>query len=382
MDFFNNYVTVDLDILRNNFRIMQEKAKVPVMAVIKADAYGHGAVAAAKTLSEAAFFGVSSLSEALELRHGGITTPILILGHIPTCGFPDAVRYKIRPVIFSYEDALALSREAEKQNTVAPFHFAVDTGMSRIGFQVTEESADICQKIAQLPHLEAEGLFSHFAASDEDDLTKAKAQKDLFDRFYAMLQERGVSVKIRHMNNSAGILNFDTHYDMVRAGIVLYGLLPSRYVPIEPWGLRPVLSWHSRITHVKTLEKGREVSYGGDFVTQKQTRVATVAVGYGDGYRRTLSGKFHVLIRGKQASILGRVCMDQIMVDVTDIPDACVNDPVTLLGRDGQEVITAEEMGIAAGSFNYETVCAIGRRVPRVYLQDGKRVCTTDYLLD
>ena len=379
---YNNYVTVDLDILRENFRIMQKKANVPVMAVIKANAYGHGAVMAAKALTDAAFFGVASLSEALQLRNAGITTPILLLGPIPTCGFAEAVRHRIRPVIFSYADALALSEEAKKQNTVAPFHFAVDTGMGRIGFQVTAADADICQKIAALPCLECEGLFSHFAAADEADLSKAKAQAILFDQFYAMLQQRGVYVKIRHLNNSAGTLNFETHYDMVRAGIVLYGLHPSDCVSAEPWGLRPVLSWYSHITHVKTLEAGRGVSYGADFVTQKPTRVATIAVGYGDGYRRSLSGKFHVLIRGKQAPVLGRVCMDQIMVDVTDIPQAASGDLVTLLGQDADVCITAEEMGKAAGSFNYETVCAIGHRVPRVYLQDGKQAACVDYLLD
>lgn len=382
MDHFNNYITVDLDILKENFRIMKKIAGVPVMAVIKANAYGHGAVAAAKVLrNDAAFFGVSSVSEALELRNADIDNPILILGHTPTCAFPQIIKNNIRPAIFQYEDALLLSQEAARQGVTAPFHFAVDTGMSRIGFQTTEEDADICQRIAQLPNLECEGLFSHFATSDEADLSKANAQAQRFADFDAMLKARGIHIKLRHLDNSAGIVNFDQHYEMVRAGIVLYGLLPSAHVPIRELGLRPALSWYSRIAYLKTLEPGREVSYGGDFITTRATRVATVPVGYGDGYRRTLSGKYYVLVRGKKAPILGRVCMDQIMVDVTDIPDARANDPVTLLGKDGDLSITAEEMGRAAGSFNYETVCAINHRVPRVYLQNGKAACSVDYLI-
>ena len=381
LDHFNNYITVDLDIIKENFRIIQSIAGVPVMAIIKADAYGHGAVAAAKALN-ANFYGVSSLSEALELRNAGIHAPILILGQIPVCGFSHAVRLGIRPVIFHLEDARALSAEAVRQGKTAPFHFAVDTGMSRIGFQVTDADADTCAQIAQLPNLDCEGIFSHFATSDEADLSKARAQAAAYDRFCQMLEERGVQPRIRHLDNSAGIINFHNHYHMVRAGIILYGLLPSQYVPIEKLDLRPALSWHSRIAHLKTVDPGRQVSYGGDFTATRPTRIATVPVGYGDGYRRTLSGKFHVLIRGCKAPILGRVCMDQIMVDVTDIPGVCLNDPVTLLGQDGALKITAEEMGAAAGSFNYETVCAITRRVPRVYIQDGQILHSVNYLLD
>ena len=381
MEHFNNYITVDLDILKENFRILQARAGVPVMAIIKADAYGHGAVAVAKAL-DAEFYGVSSLSEALELRSGGIQSPVLILGHTPVYGYAQAVRYGIRPAIFTLEDAKAFSQAAVEQGITAPFHFAVDTGMSRIGFQVTEADADICREIAQLPNLECEGIFSHFASADEADLTRANAQAAAFDRFCGLLQDRGVCVKFRHLDNSAGIINFDFHYDMVRAGIVLYGLQPSKDVPVERLGLRPALSWHSRIAHLKTLEPGRQISYGGEFTTTRPTKVATIPVGYADGYRRTLTGKFYVLIRGCKAPILGRVCMDQIMVDVTDIPGVCLTDPVTLLGQNGALTITAEEMGAAAGSFNYETVCAIARRVPRVYLRDGQISYSVNYLLD
>ena len=362
MYFDNSYVTVDLERIAANYRKIREKAGARVMAVIKADGYGHGAVPIAKKLEkECDFFGVATLSEGRELRDAGIAAPILVLSPMHPQTFEMAVELDLRPAVFRYEDAAALSQAAQKLGKTAAFHFAVDTGMSRIGFQVTEEDADICKKICALPGLQAEGLFSHFATADSDDLTKTHAQAEKFRIFDEMLKQRGVEIPIRHLDNSAGIQNFGAHYEMVRAGIILYGLEPSRHVDIT--GLKPALSWYSRVAHVKTLEPGWEIGYGGAFVTQKPTRVATVPVGYADGYRRSLSNKFYVLIHGQKAPILGRVCMDQMMVDVTDIPGVEVGDKVTLLG----ETITAEEMGEAANSFNYETVCAIGKRVPRYY---------------
>ena len=383
MKFDNTYVTIDLDVISENFRAIREKAGVPVMAIIKADAYGHGAVQVARHLEgECAFFGVSSILEAMELRRAGLTTPILVLGHTRTEAFPEAIQADIRPAIYHYEDALALSAEAVKQGKVAPFHFAVDTGMSRLGFQVTEEAADICAKIAQLPNLEAEGLFSHFATADCADLSHSYAQAKLFDEFDAMLKDRGVHIKLRHLDNSAGLMNFSNHYEMVRSGIVTYGLYPSSEVSPQNLALTPALSWHSRVTHVKWLEAGRQISYGGTYVTTKPTQVATVPVGYADGYRRSLSNRFYVLIRGKRAPILGRVCMDQLMVDVTDIPDVQINDKVVLVGSDGQETITMEQIAEVADSFNYEFVCGISRRVPRFYRSGGKVIHQVHYLLD
>ena len=363
MHFDNTYVTVDLEVIAANYRKIREKAGVRVMAVIKADGYGHGAVPIAKKLEkECDFFGVATLSEAVELRNAGVTAPILVLSPMHPETFERAVQLDLRPAIFCYEDAVALSEVAQKLGKTAPFHIAVDTGMSRIGFQVTETDADICKKICQLPGLQAEGLFSHFATADGVDLTKTNAQAEKFRAFDEMLKARGIAIPIRHLDNSAGIQKFGAHYEMVRAGIILYGLEPSCHVDIT--GLKPALSWYSRVAFVKILEPGREIGYGGTFVTEKPTRVATVPVGYADGYRRALSNKFYVLVRGQKAPILGRICMDQLMVDVTDIPNVKIGDQVTLLG----ETITAEEMGEAAGSFNYETVCAIGKRVPRYYV--------------
>ena len=383
MDFDSTRVKIDLDAIASNMDAIREKAGVPVMAVVKADAYGHGAVQVARLLQDkCAFFCVSSILEALELRQAGLSTPILILGHTPADAFPTAIREGIRPTIYRLEDALALSKAAQFLELPARFHFAVDTGMSRIGFQVNEEDADICARIASLPGLFAEGLFSHFATADCADLSRAEQQAERFAEFDGMLRRRGVKVPIRHLNNSAGLMNFATPYEMVRSGIITYGMYPSDEVDPSLLSLRPALQWLSRVTHVKTLPAGREISYGGTYVTKADTVVATIPVGYADGYRRNLSGKFYVLIHGQKAPILGRICMDQMMVDVTAIPGVQVGDRVTLVGIDGEEAITMEQISAQADSFNYEFVCGISRRVPRLYVQGGKTIHTVHYLLD
>lgn len=383
MDFDSTRVKIDLDAIAENMDAIREKAGVPVMAVVKADAYGHGAVQVARLLQgKCAFFCVSSILEAMELRQAGLTTPILILGYTPVEAFPTAIREGIRPTIYRLEDAEALSKAAQLLERPARFHFAVDTGMSRIGFQVTEADADICARIANLPGLYAEGLFSHFATADCADLSRAEAQAQRFAEFDEMLRVRGVKIPIRHLNNSAGLMNFATPYEMVRSGIITYGMYPSDEVDPGLLALRPALQWLSRVTHVKTLPAGREISYGGTYVTKSDTVVATIPVGYADGYRRNLSGKFYVLIRGQKAPILGRICMDQMMVDVTHIPGAAVGDQVTLVGSDGGETIAMEEISAQADSFNYEFVCGISRRVPRQYVQGGKTVHSVHYLLD
>ena len=383
MNYDNTYVEIDLDAISANFDAIRAKAGVQVMAIVKADAYGHGAVQIARLLdSKCSFFGVSSIAEALELRQAGLTKPILILGYTPVESFRLVIGQDIRPAIFRLDDGIALSKLAQKHGITLPFHFAVDTGMSRLGFQATEESADICAEIARLPGIVAEGLFSHFATADSADLTKAQAQAQRFADFDRMLQDRGIKIPLRHLDNSAGLMNFSNHYEMVRSGIVTYGMYPSDEVDPELLNLKPALQWRSRVTHIKMLPPGREISYGGTFVTTRKTRVATVPVGYADGYRRSLSGKFYVLIRGRRAPILGRVCMDQMMVDITDVPDVKIDDPVVLVGNDGNDVITVEEIAAAADSFNYEFVCGISRRVPRRYRQNGQIIKTVHYLLD
>ena len=383
MNYDLTYVKIDLDQIARNFAAVQKKAGVPVMAVVKADAYGHGAVQIARLLrGMCAFFGVSSMLEALELRRAGLDEPILILGKTPVDAFPDAITKDIRPTIFCYEDAQALSNAAVSLGKSARFHFAVDTGMGRIGFQPTAEDADLCAKIANLPGLAAEGLFSHFATADCADLSVAEIQAEKFDAFDAMLKDRGVEIPIRHLDNSAGIMNFPSRYEMVRSGIVTYGMYPSDQVDPQLLEIRPALEWVSHITHLKTLPAGCPISYGGTFVTKADTTIATIPVGYADGYCRNLSNRFHVLIRGKKAPILGRICMDQMMVDVTHIPGIQPGDLVTLVGRNEDAVITMEEISARADSFNYEFVCGISRRVPRFYYQNNTPVAQVHYLLD
>jgi alanine racemase len=374
--YFRTQAAIDLNAVEYNFN--NTRAKLPesckLLAVIKADAYGHGAVEIGKLLENRAdFFGVACLEEALELKEAGLKTPILILGYVSPEEFSEVVKNDIRIPIFHPEDARALSTEAKKQNKTVPFHFCIDTGMSRIGFQVNEESADICKEITELENINAEGLFSHFATADESDLSKAKKQQELFESFIEMLSARGIDIPIKHINNSAGIMNFDKCFDMCRMGIILYGLYPSHEVDESLLSIKPAMRWLSHISHIKTLEAGREISYGGTYKTQSKRVIATIPVGYADGYPRCLSNIGKVIINGKAAPIVGRVCMDQFMVDITDIEGAQIGSEVVLVG----EGLSMEEVSEAAHSFNYELPCRISRRVPRTYFKDGKLVSVT-----
>ena len=381
MIFDTTYLAIDLDVIDENFAAVRQKCHSKILTIVKADAYGFGAVPMAKYLeSRSDFFGVAYVSEAVELRRAGITIPILILGHTPRSAYPELIRQKIRPAIFRLDDARALSEEAVRQGVTTPIHFAIDTGMSRIGFQADEEGADLCAQVAKLPGLHIEGLFSHYATADEADLRRAEAQGKRLDAFLELLKERKVEIPIVHMSNSAALMNFSKQYNMVRAGVVIHGIYPSSDTEPAKLPIKPALSWHSRITLLKTLPAGREIGYGGTYTTTKNTRVATVPVGYADGYRRGLTGKFYVLIHGKRAPILGRVCMDQIMVDVTDIPEAQMDDPVVLIGRSGNEEITMYDISRAAGVVHYEFMCSLHHRMPRYYVRGGKVVDTLHYL--
>lgn len=376
------YAAIDLDAIEYNYR--NTRAKLPdgvkLLGVIKADAYGHGAVEIAHFLeNKCDFFGVACIEEAVELKIAGITTPVIILGRVFPWDYETVVKYDIRIPVFSYDDAKALSDESVKQNKTTDFHFCIDTGMSRIGFQVNEKSADICKSIVNLPNIRAEGLFSHFATADEYNLSKAVAQRNKYKEFVAMLSSRGIEIPVKHLNNSAGIMNFNEFFDMCRMGIILYGLYPSNEVDPSLLSIKPVMSWHTKISHIKILEPGREISYGGTFTTDKPTKIATIPVGYADGYPRCLSNIGRVLINGKFADITGRVCMDQFMVNVTDI-DCEIGDDVVLVGKQGNEELTMEEVSEMAHSFNYELPCRVARRVPRVYFKDGKPVKTVNYL--
>lgn len=380
--YFRTEAAIDLDAAEHNFNVTRAKLpeNVKLLCVIKADAYGHGAVPLAKLFEgRADFYGVACIEEAIELKKAGIKTPVLILGAVPKEFYSDIVKYDIRVPIFNLEDAKALSAEAVKQNKTAPFHFCIDTGMSRIGFQVNKESADACLEITKLPNIEAEGLFSHFATADEKDLSKAIAQRDKFKEFIKLLEERGINIPIKHINNSAGIMNFDEYFDMCRMGIILYGLYPSHEVDENLLKIKPVMEWRAHITHIKELEPGREISYGGTYKTGETRRIATIPVGYADGYPRCLSNKGKVIINGEFAPITGRVCMDQFMVDITGI-DAKVGDTVVLVGKSGSKELSMEEVSESAYSFNYELPCRVARRVPRTYYRDGKFLFSTNYM--
>lgn len=380
--FFRTEAAIDLDAAEHNFNVTRAKLpqNVKLLCVIKADAYGHGAVELAKLFEgRADFYGVACTEEAIELIQAGIKTPVLILGAVAREYFADIVKYGIRIPIFSYDDAKALSEEAQRQGKTVPFHFCADTGMSRIGFQVSEQSADICKEIACLPGIFAEGLFSHFATADEADLSKAVAQRERFKQFIRMLEARGMDIPIKHINNSAGIMNFDEYFDMCRMGIILYGLYPSHEVDKSLLEIKPVMEWRTHISFIKELEAGREISYGGTYKTQETRRIATIPVGYADGYPRCLSNRGKLLINGQFAPITGRVCMDQFMVDITGM-DAQVGDTVILIGKSGDHELSMEEVSESAYSFNYELPCRIARRVPRTYYRGGKLVKHTNYM--
>lgn len=378
----NNYVKINTDAILANYRAVCQKTGVPVMAVIKADAYGHGAVQVAKHLQTvgADFFAVASVAEAVELRQANIDDPILLLGHTPTQLYRQVLEYGLRPAIFDEEEAKALSEMTAQVGRSARIHLAVDTGMGRIGFPVSEAAADTCARIAKMPGLMVEGVFTHYARADEADPADALEQATRFHEFGKMLRFRGVRIPLWHADNSAGVMHFGCSFQMVRAGIALYGLYPSEEMDKSELCLRPAMQWETAVSFVKTLPAGSPISYGGTYITDKQTVVATIPVGYADGYRRCLSGKFYVLIRGKKAPILGRVCMDQTMVDVTDIPGVKTGDRVVLMGTDGDETITPEALSAAAESFPYEQICDISRRVARVYRKNGQKCESVNYL--
>ena len=383
MEYYRVHADVNLDAIYKNIQETRRllKADTKLMVIIKADGYGHGAIPIAKVLDPIVdAFGIAIIEEGIELRENGITKPLLILGVTPVPLYSKLVEYDIMPAVFSFESARLLAKEAKKQNKTAKIHIAVDTGMSRIGFPVTKESIEIIQKIAKLDGIAIDGCFSHFATADETDKTFTLQQINRFQSFVDELEERGVSIPVRHLSNSAGIMEVpDAHYDMVRSGISTYGLYPSEEVNKNRLQLCPAMEIKSYVTCVKTLDSGIGISYGQTFVTDRETRVATVPVGYADGYPRALSNQGYVLIRGKKAAILGRICMDQFMVDVTDIPGVIEGDIVTLVGRDKDECITVEELAAMSHSFNYEFVCDIGKRVPRVYYYRGEKIGTYDF---
>lgn len=368
------YAEISLDAVEANMEHMKGHVarETKLVGVLKADGYGHGSLPIAGVLEREEFvwgYAVATAEEAHELREAGMKKPILILGYtFPYC-YEQLAGEDIRAAVFREDSLDLLQAAAEKAGKRIRVHIKVDTGMSRIGITPDEKGICFVEKLMQHKSLEIEGIFTHFARADEADKTDAERQLAVFREFIGRLKEQlGLEIPLKHCSNSAGILELpDANMDLVRAGITIYGLYPSEEVSRTAVSLTPVLSLYSRVVYIKEIAPGQAVSYGGTFVAKERMRVATVPLGYADGYPRSLSGKGYVLIRGKRAPILGRVCMDQFMVDVTDIPEAKEDDRVVLLGRDGAETITAEKLGELSGRFNYELVCDLSMRVPRIY---------------
>ena len=369
---------IDLDAFAFNLESIKNNLKedTKIITVLKADGYGHGALPLAReAVKDPRVWGVAvaTVEEAEELRQGGIRKPLLILGYTYEENYEQIAREEFRPTVFKLSMARKLSQAAVKNNTVVNVHIKIDTGMSRIGYRDLETAVPEIMEISRLPGIRIEGLFTHFARADEKKTDPAYVQFRKFQEFQKALEAQGLEIPICHCSNSAGIIRMpEANLNAVRAGVILYGLYPSEDVEKEPVPLKPVMELKSHIAYIKTVEAGVQISYGGTFTTQRETRVATIPVGYADGYARGLSNKGSVLIRGKRAPILGRVCMDQFMVDVTDIPQAQELDEVVLLGRSGDEQITMEELGELSGRFNYEFACCISKRVPRIYFKGGQ----------
>lgn len=377
---------IDLDAVEYNLDMMRQniKEETKMIGVIKTDGYGHGAVQIARYVMEEKDYiwgyAVATLDEAVLLKKNQVKKPVLVLG----CIFPDQrdimIEQEVRMTCYTLEMAEDISKRAQKLNQKAYIHIKLDTGMSRLGFQITEESVEEICRIASLPNLVLEGMYSHFATADETDKTFTKKQLERYLWMKEKLEERKVTFPYYHCSNSAGIIDVkEANMDLVRAGISTYGLYPSNEVEKKNVPLKPALQLISHVAHVKWVESGTPVSYGCTYVTKRRTRIATIPVGYGDGYPRSLSNKGYVLIRGKKAPILGRVCMDQFMVDVTDIDAVTFQDGVTLVGTDGGEDLPVEVLSDLSGRFNYEFVCDLGKRIPREFIRNGKVVEQMDY---
>ena len=385
-EYYRVQANINLDAIHDNVKAAKSLTKkgTKLMAIIKADAYGHGAVRVAETLDDIAdAYGVAILEEGIELRQAGVTKPILILGYTPAPLYEAMINYDITTAVFKYDMAKEISDTAVKLGKKAKIHIKLDTGMSRIGFKQDDESLETIIKISKLPGIEITGCFTHFARMDEKDKTKAKEQFKRYMDFTKRIEDAGIKIPVKHVSNSAGIIEMpEVNLDMVRDGISVYGMYPSEEVNKKRLPLTPAMEIISYISFIKTLEKDVEIGYGGTFTTTRETKVATIPVGYADGYPRSLSNKGCILINGQRAPIIGRICMDQFMVDITDIKDVHENDKVTLIGHDGDGYISIEEMADLSGSFNYEFVCDIGKRVPKVYYRNGKKIGTKDYYPD
>ncbi len=378
------WAEIDLDAIKYNIDSIKRRVDTKeLIAVVKADAYGHGALDVSKTLVEngATKLAVAVITEAMELRHGNINTPIMILGYTPLEFAADLINYDIEQTIFDLEYAKKLSEIALILGKKAKVHVALDTGMGRIGFLINDNSLNEILKISSLKGLEVVGIFTHFATADESDKNYSNKQYKKFTDFNEKLVSKGVNISLKHVSNSGAIIDMpNTYLDGVRAGIVLYGYYPSEDVLKQNLDLKKAISIKTQVAHVKILDKNEYVSYGRKFKTERKSIIATLPIGYADGYSRALTGKAKVIINGKFAPVVGTICMDQCMIDVTDIGDVHVGDEIIVLGKDKDLKFDADDMAKAMGTINYEVLCMIKQRIPRVYIEDGKVKSIRNYI--
>ncbi len=378
------WAEIDLDAIKYNIDSIKRRVDTKeLIAVVKADAYGHGALDVSKTLVEngATKLAVAVITEAMELRHGNINTPIMILGYTPLEFAADLINYDIEQTIFDLEYAKKLSEIALNLGKKAKVHVALDTGMGRIGFLINDNSLNEILKISSLKGLEVVGIFTHFSTSDESDKNYSNKQYKKFTDFNEKLISKGVNIPLKHVSNSGAIIDMpNTYLDGVRAGIVLYGYYPSEDVLKQNLDLKKAITIKTQVAHVKILDKDEYVSYGRKFKTERKSIIATLPIGYADGYSRALTGKAKVIINGKFAPVVGTICMDQCMIDVTDIGDVHVGDEVIVLGKDKDLKFDADDMAKAMGTINYEVLCMIKQRIPRVYIEDGKVKSIRNYI--
>ena len=377
-EYYRVKADINLDAIARNAEEIKKhlKPEVKLAAVIKADGYGHGAVPVAETVYETAdWFAVSNIEEALELREAGVEKPILTLGYTAPLQLPEAIKNRITLTLCDRESAEEISEAASSLGLTAEVHIKVDTGMGRIGFPAEVGFAGLVAEAVNLPNIQATGIYTHFARADESEKEATTVQFRKFLAFIDSLEAQGVTGLLRHAENSAAILSLPEYQlDMVRLGISLYGMYPSEEVMPEDVVIQPAMEIKSHVAFLKTVPAGTSIGYNATYVTTAPRRIATVPVGYGDGYPRALSNYGRVLVHGQSVPIVGRVCMDQLMIDVTDVPEVKRGDTVTLMGREGQEMITAEEIGALSHSFHYEMVCNVGKRIPRVYYKKGEAV--------
>lgn len=361
---------VRLDLIKHNIDVIRSKLKpeTKFLAVVKANAYGHGMIPVANFLQKSGvdFFAVAIVEEGILLRKSGITLPILILGVTPQANWVDVARYDLTPAVFTPEQLLNLEKAAAKQSKKCDIHLKIDTGMNRIGIKSETELNDLIEVLKNCPHLELAGMFTHFAISESPDKLFTQYQAAVFEKYITQIRNAGYSPLIHASNSGAALTMPELQYDMVRGGLAMYGYHPIGH-PVKCTDLKPALSWKTNIVHIKTIGVGESVSYGRRFIAERPTVVATLPVGYGDGYKRALSGKAYVVIRGKKAPILGSVCMDQCMCDITDIPDARIGDEVQLIGEQNGVSVTADDLANLCETISYEILLSISDRVPRIY---------------